>query len=81
MLTENNKYLYKGYFVTTSSSGGNNPPYLASYGITKILPGGLAAPTEVIACTDNCQTEQEAHAAATVAARRHIDELTQKSNE
>lgn len=64
---------YKGYHIVTSSSGGNTPTYTASFGIAKIMPDGANGPTESHRCNGAYQTEQEAHAAANLAARQLID--------
>lgn len=69
---------YKGYHIVTSSSGGNAQPYTASFGIAKIMPDGTNGPTESHRCDGAYQTEQEAHAAANLAARQFIDFILKK---
>lgn len=69
---------YKGYHVVTSSSGGKNPPYTASFGIALIQPDGTNGLIEGESCGTSYQTEQEAHIAANIAARERIDSILKK---
>lgn len=66
---------YKGYHIVTSASGGTSPPYTATFGVAQALPDDTVGPTDTRRCGDTYQTEQEAHAAANVAARKFIDSM------
>ena len=66
---------YKGYHIYTHSSGGTQPPYTATFGFAEARAGGDVGPIETVQCNGKYQTEPEAHAAANVAARQHIDAL------
>lgn len=69
---------YKGYHIVTSSSEGKNPPYTATFGIAQVMPDGTNGPTETHRCDAIYQTEQEAHAAANLAARQFINSILKK---
>lgn len=64
---------YRGYHITTHSSGGTSPPYCASFDVTEVLPNGEMGSTEHHECDGTYQSEDDAHAAANVAARHYID--------
>lgn len=72
-MTKNQSDNYKGYAIVTSSSGGNKPPYTASFGVSKVKLNGMLDPVESHVCEGKYNTEDEAHAAANIAARKLID--------
>jgi hypothetical protein len=65
--------LYQGYHIYTHSAGGASPPYTAAFGFAKAEANGAIGPVEDVQCTGTYETEHEAHAAANVEARRHVD--------
>ena len=77
-MTKRRENLYKGHHVVTSSAGGASPPFTATFGIARVLPDGTIGPTDTRPCKATYQTEQEAHAAANVAAREFIDSISAK---
>ena len=77
-MTKHQENSYKGYHVVTSSSGGASPPFTATFGVAQVLPDGTIGPTDTRTCKATYQTEQEAHAAANVAAREFIDSMLAK---
>lgn len=64
---------YKGYFVVTGPSGGSSPPYTASFGVALVQPDGTCGEVENHICDATYQTEEDAGAAAYVAACKFID--------
>lgn len=77
-MTERQENPYKGYHIVTSSSGGAGPPFTATFGVTRVRPDGTIDPMDTRPCKVTYQTEQEAHAAANVAAREFIDSMLTK---
>lgn len=69
---------YRGYTIVTSSSGGNNPPYTASYGVVPVQSDGTCSQINHQACGTQYQTEEDAHAGANIAARKFIDSKVSK---
>lgn len=72
-MTKNQSDSYKGYAIVTSSSRGNNHPYTASFSVSKVKPDGMLDPVKSHVCEGKYNTEDEAHAAANIAARKLID--------
>mgnify|MGYP001565268060 CR=1 FL=1 len=77
-MTKRQENLYKGYHVVTSSSGSAGPPFTANFGVARVLPDGTIGPLDTRPCKVTYQTEEEAHAAANVAAREFIDSMLAK---
>lgn len=74
-MTNRQENPYKGYHIVTSSSGGTNPPYTATFGVAEAKPDGTIGPTDSRHCDTMCHTAQEAHAVAYLAARAFIESM------
>lgn len=78
-MAERQENPYKGYHIVTSSSGDAGPPFTATFCVARLLPDGTTGPTDTQPCKATYQTEQEAHAAANIAARGFVDSMLAKN--
>lgn len=72
-MTKQNNATYKGYNIATHSSGSNTPPYKASFSVVQVSSDKTKLKPEIHFCDGAYKSEDEAHEAANVAARKFID--------
>ena len=70
---------YRNYHIYTHSSGGLYPPYTATFDFAEIRANGTVGTAQNVQCNGTYQTEEEAHVAANIAARRYIDALIDRN--